>query len=382
MSDRYQFKEQIGKGGLGIVYRGYDTHLNREVAIKRVRIECGEPVEELTANLLEEARTLSALNNPYIVTVHDVGHDEEGPFVVMELLNGETLEQVIEKSVLPIPEFELLVNDTLEGLVGAQSVDLLHRDLKPANIMLSWLPSGKFQVKILDFGLAKFSPKPSTQTVDHGDSILGSIYFMAPEQFERKPLDFRTDLYSLGAIYYYCLTGHYPFDGDNAVAVMMSHINHDVRPLTEVRPDVPSYLWQWIEGLMARRMEERPANAGEAQTNWAMRRAIDEKQLKSAAGGSSSLAHQLLSEFAEETEELLDKMRANLEGGKTVKAAETARTIRGTASTLGYLGVIEITKEIEEKAETDRQACLNLIEKFPSTITNLENALGGISWSS
>ena len=99
MNDRYQFREQIGKGGLGIVYKGFDTTLNREVAIKRVRVESGEPIEQLTANLVEEARTLSTLNHPHIVTVHDVCSDEEGPFVVMELLNGETLDSVIENVI-------------------------------------------------------------------------------------------------------------------------------------------------------------------------------------------------------------------------------------------------------------------------------------------
>src|SRR5690606_26010134 len=98
-----------------------------------------------------------------------------------------------------------------EGLIAAQDLGIVHRDLKPSNVMVNWLPSGKFQVKLVDFGLAKFSPKPSHQTVDHSDSVYGSIFFMAPEQFERAMLDARTDMYAIGCVYYFALAGKSPF---------------------------------------------------------------------------------------------------------------------------------------------------------------------------
>ena len=124
-----------------------------------------------------------------------------------------------------------MVDQTLEALIAAQEIDMLHRDIKPSNVMVSWLPSGRFQVKLLDFGLAKLSQTPALQTINHGDAIMGSIYFMAPEQFDRELLDARTDLYSLGCLYYYGLTGSYPFDGDSAPEVMIAHIEHSVKPL-------------------------------------------------------------------------------------------------------------------------------------------------------
>ncbi|NNE94344.1 MAG: protein kinase [Verrucomicrobiales bacterium] len=374
-SDRYQILEQIGKGGLGIVYRAMDTQLNREVAIKRVRVDTEEPIEELTANLVEEAKTLSALNHPNIVTVHDVGHDAEGPFVVMELLNGDTLDDVIEKAPLPMPDFERLVQQTLDGMIAAQSVNLLHRDLKPANIMLTWLPGGTFQTKILDFGLAKFSPKPTTQTMDHSDSILGSIYFMAPEQFERKPLDARTDLYSLGAIFYYSLAGRYPFDGEHVVEVMTSHMNHIMTPLQEYRPDVPTPVCRWIERLMAREMDDRPANAAEALAEWNPEPVVDEKQLRDAAGGDPEMVLVLLDEFLGEMPELLDQLGRALDEVQCAEIEEVARTIRGTASTLGYTGVIAIAKQIEENAATDPTRCRKLSEGFPAALRQLEETV-------
>ncbi len=380
MSERYQIQEQIGRGGLGIVYRAFDTRLDREVAIKRVLVDSGEPIEELTQGLIQEAKILSALNHPNIVTIHDVGVDDDGPFVVMELLAGETLDSVIERATLPLADFERFATQALEGMIAAQSVHLIHRDLKPSNIMLVWLPSGKFQIKILDFGLAKFSRKPSTQTVDHGDSILGSIYFMAPEQFERIPLDARTDLYSLGAIFYYTLAGQYPFSGEQAVHVMAAHLSHQLTPLREYRPDLPYSVCAWIESLIARKMDDRPASAQAALDAWNPAPLVDEKQLREAASHDAALAAELLTGFTQETSELLAQMRRELEGGQVVAARETAQTIRGTASTLGYLEIIALALQIEKNAESDRALCLETITQFPTALERLQGTLSHLHW--
>ncbi len=382
MSERYQIQEQIGRGGLGVVYRALDTHLDRVVAIKRVWIESGEPIEELTQGLMQEAKVLSALNHPNIVTVHDVGVDDDGPFVVMELLAGETLDAVIERASLPLADFERFATQALEGLIAAQSVHLIHRDLKPSNIMLVWLPSGKFQVKILDFGLAKFSKKPSTQTVDHGDSILGSIYFMAPEQFERIPLDGRTDLYSLGAIFYYTLAGQYPFTGEQAVHVMAAHLSHQLTPLREYRPDLPDSVCTWIESLIARKMDDRPASAQAALDAWNPAAIIDGKQLREAASDSAVIAAELLSGFSRETMELIGQVKRELKGGQAIAARETAQTIRGTAATLGYLEIISLASEIEKGADSDPALCLEVCTQFSAALKRLEGAIANLHWTS
>jgi serine/threonine protein kinase len=380
MSERYEIKGEIGRGGLGIVYRAYDSRLGRDVAIKRIRADSGEKLDELTTNLLSEAKALSALNHPHIVTVHDVGQDEEGAYVVMELLEGENLDTVIERAPLPVEDFREFAVQTIEGLVAAQSVGLVHRDLKPPNIMLVWLPSGKFQVKILDFGLAKFSRKPSTQTTGHADSILGSIYFMAPEQFERAPLDARTDLYAIGAIFYYTLAGRYPFDGDNAVEVMTAHLQHRLVPLQQLRPDVPDCICAWLERLMARNMEDRPADAREALDTWCPEPVIDETQLREAASGDRALAAELLAGFLEETGALVRQVAVELESGQCAEAEETARTIRGTASTLGYTEVISIALEIENNAHTDRDGCRAACVRFAPALGRLESAVSRLEW--
>lgn len=264
MNDRYEVREMIGEGGLGAVFRGWDRNLDRDVAIKRVRTVTGENADARMEALLREARTLSHLQHPNIVTVYDAGQDGEGAFIVMELLKGETLEDIITRGALTGKDFEQLATQSLDGLIAAHALDLIHLDLKPQNVMLTWHASGQFQVKLLDFGLAKITRHPSEQDTDDQGAIMGSIFFMAPEQFERAPVDQRTDLYALGAIFYYALTQQYPFQGDTGPQVMVSHLYHRFTPLAKLRPDLPPHLHRWVEWLFSRKPSQRPATAAEA----------------------------------------------------------------------------------------------------------------------
>jgi serine/threonine protein kinase len=266
MEERYEIKGKIGQGGLGAVYRAQDVRMNREVAIKRILTNVDDSTisEEATRQLVQEAGALASLQHPNIVTIYDVGSDDDGPFVVMELLTGETIEDLIAKGSFTWPDFRQLAMQSLEALIAAQELHLVHRDLKPGNIMLTWLPSGKFQVKIVDFGLAKLSAKPSLQTIDQSDGVFGSIYFMAPEQFERVPIDLKADLYAIGCVFYYALTGTYPFDGDNAAEVMAAHLQHHVTPLQEVREGIPVWACDWVMWHINRQPSDRPASAREA----------------------------------------------------------------------------------------------------------------------
>lgn len=271
MSNRYEIREQIGKGGLGAVYKALDTQLQREVAIKRVLSAdkaSEDEVKDAANKLIAEAQTLSSLNHPNIVTVFDVGQDESGGFVVMELLKGETLDDTVERGVLTQEDFTEVVYQTMEALIAAQANNVIHRDIKPTNIMVIWQASGKFQLKILDFGLAKFSRSPSVQTMDQEESVMGSIFFMAPEQFERGELDARTDLYQMGCVYYNALTGQYPFNGETAPQVMNAHLQHKVIPLEQVRPDLSPSICQWVMWMINRDIAHRPADARDALKHW------------------------------------------------------------------------------------------------------------------
>ncbi|GAA5481380.1 serine/threonine-protein kinase [Haloferula sargassicola] len=265
MEERYEIRGKIGQGGLGSVYRAFDRNLNREVALKRIiTADDAHQTEEAARQMTQETGALAALQHPNIVTIYDVGTDDDGPFVVMELIKGDTLDLIVEKAPLTQADFLEFALQVQEGMIAAQDLGIVHRDLKPSNVMLNWLPSGKFQVKLVDFGLAKFSPKPSQQTVDHSDSVYGSIFFMAPEQFERGFLDARTDMYAIGCVYYFALAGKSPFTGETGPQVMAAHLDHRVRPLAEVRPDLPQWIIDWVMWHINRQPDDRPENAREA----------------------------------------------------------------------------------------------------------------------
>ena len=265
MEERYEIRGKLGQGGLGAVFRAWDHALKREVAVKRIASTFeGSQRDEATRQMEKETGALASLQHPNIVTIYDVGSDEDGPFVVMELLTGQTLDDIVAKAPLTWQDFRELALQIQEALVAAQDLGLVHRDLKPSNIMLNWLPSGRFQAKVVDFGLAKFSPKPSAQTVDQSDAVFGSIFYMAPEQFERGALDARVDMYSIGSVYYFTLTGESPFQGDTGPQVMAAHLEHRVVPLAQLRPDLPRWLSDWVMWHINRHPTERPENARES----------------------------------------------------------------------------------------------------------------------
>ena len=265
MEDRYEIRGKIGQGGLGSVYRGYDTRMNREVAIKRISTGGGDPEtqEESTRQLIKEAGALASLQHPHIVTVYDVGTDEDGPYVVMELLSGKTLDELIERAPLTWPDFREMALQTQEALIAAHELDLIHSDLKPSNLMLIWLPSGKFQMKIVDFGLATLAKSQTQEELEQLEAVFGSIFFMPPEQFERKPLDVRSDIYSMGCVYYQALAGCYPFNGTSGTEVMNAHLHHSVKPLQQVRADIPLWVCDWIMWQINRNPQDRPESARE-----------------------------------------------------------------------------------------------------------------------
>jgi serine/threonine protein kinase len=264
MNERYELLAPIAEGGLGTVFRARDRQLGREVAVKRIRADKAGDVGSAVDTLIREAQQQSVLQHPNIVTVHDAGVDDEGGFIVMELVKGETLEDIIMRGALTLEDFDSLVRQALEGMAAAHEQGIIHLDLKPGNLMVQWLPAGRFQVKILDFGLAKTAKQPVQQDTDSQGALFGSVHFMAPEQFERSEVDMRTDIYALGCIFYYALTQKYPFTGDTNPQVMVAHLYHRLTPLSALRPDLPANLVQWVDWLINRVPASRPASIAEA----------------------------------------------------------------------------------------------------------------------
>ncbi|MEM9017755.1 MAG: protein kinase [Verrucomicrobiota bacterium] len=263
MSERYEIRGKLGRGGMSAVYRAFDTVMGREVAIKRLlSLEETNLNEQASTELLEkEAAALARFQHPNIVTVYAFERDEEGPFVVMELVDGEDLHDVLADGALSWDDFQDVARQCLEPLVDAGEQNLLHRDIKPGNIMLTMTASERFVVKILDFGLAKFSQQPSTQTLDQKGSFLGSIDYIAPEQLELRPLDQRTDLYSLGCVLYYSLAQEAPFSGETPAETTMNHLHHRCKRIHELRSDVPEVVCDWLMKLIERSPSDRPPDA-------------------------------------------------------------------------------------------------------------------------
>gem|GEM_PF-924252 len=251
MKDRYQILSTLASGGSGSVQQAWDTSMNRDVAIKRLN----KDATGLDA-LLREARALYALRHPNIVTIHEYDSDEQGAYLVMELIKGESLEQRLSHGPLDMPDFKALVKQTLEAIGTAHEAGLIHRDLKPENIMLPWNREGHFQVKLIDFGLA--------QQGGIQRSMTGSIHYMAPEQFGSGHVDARTDLYALGCIYYQALSGQLPFPGEEKAQVITAHLYPPRVKLADLRPDLRDELCTWVEWLMQVLPAARPASAAEA----------------------------------------------------------------------------------------------------------------------
>ncbi|WP_397379355.1 serine/threonine-protein kinase [Prosthecobacter sp.] len=264
MNERYELLAPIAEGGLGAVFRARDPQQGREVAIKRILANkvagCGTAVDAL----IREARKQSKVQHPNVVAVYDFGVDTEGGFIVMELAQGETLEDVIQRGALTADDFDTLVRQTLDGMCAVHAKGILHLDLKPGNLMIHRLPDGGLQVKILDFGLAKSTPRAGEPALKACEGLLGSIHFMAPEQFERAPVDARTDIYALGCIYYYALTQKHPFAGETKPQVMAAHLHPRTPPLGTLRPDLPARTVKWVEWLINRAPANRPASVTEA----------------------------------------------------------------------------------------------------------------------
>ncbi|NLG36042.1 MAG: serine/threonine protein kinase [Lentisphaerae bacterium] len=265
IADRYEIREAIGSGGAGAVFQAWDTQLQRFVAVKRWNAP--EPMlddPEGTERLWREAMTLAAIQHPNILTIHDFGVDDEGPYVITEFVDGETLDRVIARGPLDREAFAEAAQQVLEGLIAAHQAGLIHRDLKPQNIMRTRLASGAWQYKILDFGLARFVSQPTVQSLEGHTGIYGSILYIAPEQLRHQPLDARTDIYAFGCLCYYMLSGHHAIDGETIPDLITRNLEHQVTPLSDIQPGLPADLCAWVMKALAFDPAERFPTAAAA----------------------------------------------------------------------------------------------------------------------
>ena len=201
----YQIQGRLGGGGMGHVYRAWDARLHREVAIKLLHDEYAMP--GMRERFLREARAASALNHPHICSVFDIGEQNGEPYLVMELLEGETLKDRIHRSAISAEDISCIAREVAEALAAAHSKGVIHRDIKPANIFLVEKPNGKVQAKVLDFGLAKIEggalgARTRSRDITSAGATVGTLAYMSPEQARGEVLDSRSDLFSLGVVLY------------------------------------------------------------------------------------------------------------------------------------------------------------------------------------
>ncbi|MEU8698473.1 serine/threonine-protein kinase [Streptomyces sp. NPDC048680] len=267
---RYELTERIGSGGMGVVWRAHDRTLHRTVAVKVI---AGPGVSaEAVSRLEREARAAAGLSrNPHVVTVHDFGHEGAGAdgddcaYVVMELVEGRTLDKVLTQDGLPAPARAVeWARQVCVALEAAHAIGVVHRDIKPSNVILG--PDGVIQV--LDFGLAWFHPELGLGKLSRSDAVMGSAPWMSPEQAQGKTVDHRSDLYSLGCLLYELITGAPPFGGRDALAQLIAHVMEE--PLapsgssnaeSSAGRDITPPLDRLVLELLAKSPDHRPFSA-------------------------------------------------------------------------------------------------------------------------
>jgi Tol biopolymer transport system component len=241
----YQIQEKLGEGGMGAVYRAYDTQLRRPVALKVLPPEYASDPER-RSRLLREARAASALNHPNIVNIYEVGSDNGVDFIAMEFIEGKTLGDIIPGRGLPLGKALDYAVQIAGGLAKAHAAGVIHRDLKPGNIMLTGPASGHpGLVKLLDFGLARRVElgEGHDTTLTMEGAILGTPAYMSPEQAQGKPVDARSDVFSFGSVLYQIVTGRRAFEKDSHISTLAAVVQEEPRPLP---PSVPRDLERTI----------------------------------------------------------------------------------------------------------------------------------------
>jgi eukaryotic-like serine/threonine-protein kinase len=263
---------------MGEVYRALDTRLDRQVAIKVLPAEFSQNAQ-LRLRFEREAKAISGLTHPNICTLYDVGHENGRDYLVLELLDGESLADRLARGALPLEQVVRIGAQIAEALEKAHRSGIVHRDLKPGNVMLT-----RSGAKLLDFGLAKSSPaanapdaitlamqqetqqRPLTQE----GTIVGTFQYMAPEQLEGRPADARTDIFALGAVLYEMATGRRPFDGKGRASVIATILERDPAPISSLQPMTPPAFERLVQNCLRKDPDDRWQSAHDlaAELRW------------------------------------------------------------------------------------------------------------------
>jgi serine/threonine protein kinase/Tfp pilus assembly protein PilF len=292
----YSVVRKLGSGGMGVVYEAEDTHLGRHVALKFLPPELAQDAHSLE-RFQREARAASALNHPNICTLYAIEQDGRQPFIVMELLEGESLALMIGRRPFEIEQLLTVGIQIADALESAHAKGIAHRDIKPANIFVT----ARGQAKVLDFGLAKIEgPRPridgtgQLETMEQGQELttpgtaLGTVSYMSPEQARGQFTDSRTDLFSLGTVFYQMATGVLPFQGDTAAVIYDAILNRDPAPIAQVNPALPAGFARIVEKALEKDRNMRYQTATDLKTDLVrLKRDLDSGNKRPADSGES-----------------------------------------------------------------------------------------------
>jgi TolB-like protein/Tfp pilus assembly protein PilF len=295
--NHYTIVAHLGRGGMGEVWIADDTRLGRKVALKTLpSLVAGDP--ERRARFEREARAIAALNHPNIVTIHSVEESGGTAFLTMELIEGRTLSEIIPSTGLPLARFFELAIPLASALAAAHQKGITHRDLKPANIMVT----SDGRVKVLDFGLAKLAESAAgdasesmltatgTGAVTGEGKILGTAAYMSPEQAEGKPVDARSDVFSLGVVMYQMATGTQPFKGDTPISTITSILRDNPVSIGELKPEMPRHLGRVVQRCLAKEPDRRYQAALDVRNELeGLRAEIDSGELEAATPSGSGV---------------------------------------------------------------------------------------------
>ena len=274
LGGRYRLVELLGQGGMATIFRAVDTQLGRDVAIKLLRPEYLQD-PDFSSRFRQEAQAAASLTHPNVVTVYDYGEDPSGPYIVMEIIDGEDLSTIIRRSgALPPRQATRIAAAVARALAAAHARGLIHRDVKPGNVLIG----RDGQVKVVDFGIARAVAEAQ---VTLPGTTLGSVHYFSPEQARGEPATEASDVYALGIVLYELLTGVRPWEGDSAASVGLARLSGPAPDPTTVRPSVPPDLAAITRKALALEPQDRFVSAA------AMADALDQAL---ATGGAAAAA--------------------------------------------------------------------------------------------